>query len=163
MNCSIIFHSYSGKTRSVAEQIRRVCEGTMIEVAPRHPYTSLSVVPMGCFRALRGVGDPVLPEIIDVSGSDLIIIASPVWAGRPSPVINGAIHALTGFEGKRAFIIVTCGDEKSGKQALVSFRKSVEEKGIAVAGMAVLDKNHVDDEASLSDLVSDIRGAAGGA
>lgn len=161
MNSNIIFHSYSGKTKNVVEQVQRAIGGDITEVSPRKPYTSLSVVPAGCYRALRGVSDPVIPETIDVSESEIIVVASPVWAGRPSPVINGAISTLTGCQGKKAFIIVTCNNEKSGQQALIPFSKNLEERGLTIAGTAVIDRHHLDDTTSISDLIENIRSAGG--
>ena len=161
MNSSIIFHSHSGKTRTVVKQVQKEIGGEITEVKPKKPYTSLSVVPVGCYRAFRGVSDPVVPETIDVSGSDLIVVASPVWAGRPSPVINGAISTLTGCQGKKAFILVTCNNEKSGEEALIPFRKNIEERGLTVAGTAVLDRHHLDDATSISNLMEKIRSAGG--
>ena len=40
--------------------------------------------------------DPIEPAAIDVSGSDLIVIGTPVWAFKATPAINGAIAALIG-------------------------------------------------------------------
>ena len=161
MNSSIIFHSHSGKTGTVVKQIQNAIGGDITEVKPRKPYTSLSVVPVGCYRAFRGVSDPVIPETIDVSGSEMVVVASPVWAGRPSPVINGAIRTLTGCQGKKAFILVTCNNEKSGEEALIPFRKNLEDRGLTVAGTAVVDRLHLDDAPTISDLIKNIRSAGG--
>jgi multimeric flavodoxin WrbA len=161
MKVNIVFHSHSGKTKNIAEKIQQATGGSLTEVSPQKPYSSLTVVPVGCYRALRGVADPVIPDPIDVSGADLIVLASPVWAGRPSPVINGAVGALSGSRGKKAFIVVTCNDTKSGDEALIPFRKSLEAKGVAVTGAAVLDRHHVSDASTLSALISDIKSAGG--
>lgn len=159
MKSCIIYHSHSGKTKRVVEQVHQALGGVIIPVTPQKPYTSLSVVPVGCYRALRRSADPVTPRTIDVSDSDLIIIASPVWAGRPSPVINGAVAGITGIKEKKTFLIVTCNETKSGNDALIPFREILESKGCSVCGAAVLDRHHVTDSATISDLIGDIRSA----
>lgn len=157
MNIIIIYHSHSGKTKQVAEKIQKSLSGDSIEVTPQHPYSSVMVYPKGCYRAMKGEIDDVTPESIDVSGYDLVVMASPVWAGKPTPVINGAIRALSGCSDKQAFLVLTCGVEKSGQEAVPFFRKRVEEKGLLCAGEAVLDKKQVDDTGAIEELISSIR------
>jgi hypothetical protein len=36
------------------------------------------------------------PESIDISGFDLVVFGSPVWAFKPTPVIHAAIEGLKG-------------------------------------------------------------------
>ena len=158
----VIFYSYSGKTRDLAESIAAGTDADLIEVRPKKAYTSLSVVPVGCYRALKGGRDPIIPEMIDVSGYDLVIIGSPVWAGKPTPVINGAIGALTGSSGKTACLFVTCGAQVSGEEAAGVFRTRLQEAGLRVPGEAVFDKKGVQDKKLLESFVSVIKSASGG-
>lgn len=157
MKTAIIYHSHSGITRGVAEKIQESLDGEMIEVTPEKAYSSLTVVPKGCYRAMRGLKDPVIPKTIDVSGYDQIVLASPVWAGKPTPVINGAIEGLTGCQGKKVFAILTCGSAKSGKEAVAPFVESLNMKGLEVFGTAVLDRDGAVDPESIADVASKIR------
>jgi flavodoxin len=43
MPTCIIFHSYSGITRGIAEKIEKACGGSLIEVVPRKAYNKLTV------------------------------------------------------------------------------------------------------------------------
>jgi flavodoxin len=156
MKTGIIYHSHSGITRCIAEKIQKACGGTLIEVFPEHSYSSLSVVPKGCYRALRGISDPVVPTSVDVSGYDLIVLASPVWAGRSTPVINGAVDTLVGSTGKNVFIVFTCGDEKSGENAIPGMRLRAESKGMELCGTGILGKKQVNDEEAISRLIFQI-------
>ncbi|PKL60264.1 MAG: ArsR family transcriptional regulator [Methanomicrobiales archaeon HGW-Methanomicrobiales-4] len=161
MKIGIVYHSHSGITRGVAEKIQKAVQGDLIEVRPQRQYSSLTVVAKGCYRALRGLSDPVTPPAIDVSGYDLIVLASPVWAGRPTPVINGAIDSFTGYQGKKVFLMVTCKDAKSGEQAVEEFKSRIEGKGMIPVRAGVLDSHRVNDETSINDLITDIRSVAG--
>ncbi len=109
MKTIIVYHSYTGVTRTIAERIRTVCGGDLVEVRSREPYSKLTAYTLGTFRARGGKADAVEPASIDVSGYDRIVIGTPVWAWRATPVANGAVEALVGANGKSAVIFATCG------------------------------------------------------
>ena len=157
MKTAIIYHSHSGITRNVVEQLNKEISGEMIEVTPEKPYSSLMVVPKGCYRAGRGLSDDVQPGRIDLSEYDLVVIASPVWAGKPTPVINGAIDGLNHFEGKKTFALMTCGRADSGEKALGVFTQRLTDKGLNLVGSVVLDRNEVKSQDSISRIITDIR------
>jgi multimeric flavodoxin WrbA len=161
MKIGIVYHSHSGITRGVVEKIQQAVQGDLIEVRPQQKYSSLTVVAKGCYRALRGLSDLVTPPEIDVSGYDLIVLASPVWAGKPTPVMNGAIDALSGYQGKKVFVMVTCRDAKSGDQAILALNLRIEGKGMIPCGSCVLDSRQVSDDTCITDLINSIRSAEG--
>jgi DNA-binding transcriptional ArsR family regulator len=103
----VIFYSYSGITRKVAEGVRNASGCDLIEIRTKKPYTSFLVYTTGILRSRKGVCDIIEPVEIDVSGYDFLIIGTPVWAGKPTPAINGAVKALRGCEGKMAVIFST--------------------------------------------------------
>jgi len=100
MKICIIYHSYSGITRGIAERLKASCGGDLLEVKPRKDYNTLTAYTLGCRKAMNREADPVYPDSIDVSSYDLIVIGTPVWAWKATPVTNGAIAALKGCEGK---------------------------------------------------------------
>lgn len=159
MKTIIVYHSHSGKTKKVAEEVKKGLSGDIVEVTPKQAYSSLMVYPKGCYRAMKGEIDDIHPEKIDVSGYDMVVVASPVWAGKPTPVVNGAIKAFSGCPGKKAFIFLTCGSEKSGQEAVTPFKTRLEEKGLILSGEMVLDKNQVNDPEAIKHLISSIRSA----
>lgn len=159
MKTGIIYHSHSGITRNIAEKIHNSLAGSIIEVHPVQRYSSLSVIPKGCFRALKGASDTVTPSQIDVSEFDCIILGSPVWAGRQTPVMNGAVDALIHHQGKKVFIIITCNDQKSGQTAVASLSSRCIEKGLQVSGSIILDKKQAVGEGADSLVLSQLREA----
>jgi flavodoxin len=155
MKTCIIYHSYSGNTRSVAERVSAACEGTLIEVIS-HEYSSrLTAYTIGCYRAMKGMSDPIEPVTIDVSSCDLIVIGTPVWAGRATPAINAAVAALAGCEGKSAVIFATCGGMEG--ETLPILKKALEARGVAVAGEFVFDKIGVTDPDRINAMISAIK------
>ncbi|HOT02923.1 MAG TPA: flavodoxin [Methanolinea sp.] len=157
MNVCYIFHSYSGITRRVAERLRAACGGDCIEIVPRQRYSVLSAYTLGCMRARNRECDPIDPEVIDVSGYDLIVIGTPVWAFRATPAINAAIAALKGAEGKNALVFATCGGKPGETIPLV--REALEGKGARVIGEKVFMKGEVEDQKKIDDLARMVREA----
>ena len=157
MKTCIIFHSYSGITRSVAESLAASTGGELIGVTPKKAYSKLTAYTIGCMRARNGTCDPVDPDPIDVSGFDLVVIGTPVWAFRATPVVNGAVAALTGCSGKKAVIFATCGG-KDG-ETLPQLKKALGDKGLTVTGMMTFTKDNVADGAKRAELAGLVKAA----
>jgi flavodoxin len=160
MKICIIYHSFSGNTRNVAEHVFAACGGKLIEVNSYQPYSRFSAYTIGCYRAAKGMCDPIEPEIIDVSLDDLIVIGTPVWAGRATPVINAAVEALTGCEGKPAVIFATCGGME--RETLPLLKKSLEARGMTVIGEFVFDKTGITDQDRINSIITAINKAGSG-
>jgi flavodoxin len=158
MSRCIIFHSYSGKTRGVARKVRAACGGDLIEVKPRKKYNALTVYPLGGYRAMKGRKDPINMEKIDVAGYDMLVIGTPVWAWKPTPVINAAIAALKDCKGKKAVIYATCGGDAG--ETIGIMRKALEKKGVKVVGEMVFDKKTVRDGKKINELIVMVNAAA---
>ena len=157
-NC-IIYNSYSGNTRSVAESIHAALGGRLIEVTSREYSFRLTAYIIGCYRARKGLSDRIEPHIIDVSSDDLIIIGTPVWGGRATPAINAAVGALKGCEGRSAVIFATCGGKEG--ETLSLLKKALEDRGVMVTGQFVFDKTGIRDPEKIHAMIAAIQKAAG--
>jgi len=133
----VIFYSYSGITRGIAEGIGNASGCDLIEVKTKNPYSSFSVYTTGVLHSRKGACDPIEPEVIDVSGYDFLIIGTPVWAWKPSPAINAAVRALKGCEGKTAVIFTTCSNQPG--EALPILSKALSDRGVRVMAEISLD------------------------
>lgn len=155
MKTTTIFHSYSGITRRIAGRIQSSLGGDLIEVKPRQPYSRISAYTMGCLRARGEEAEPVDPPAIDLEGTDLIVIGTPVWAWKATPATNGAINALKNCEGKRAIIFATCGS--AAGETIPILKKALARKGVTVIGEHVFTRRDVNDEERVARIVSAIR------
>ena len=155
MKTCIIYNSYSGNTRSVAEAVHTACGGKLIEVTSKEYSSRLSAYTIGCYRAMKGICDPIEPAVIDVAADDLIVIGTPVWAGRATPAINAAVATLDGCAGKKAVIFATCGGKE--RETLPMLKKALEGKGVIVAGKFVFDKNGMNDPDRINAMISMIK------
>ena len=157
MKPSIIYHSYTGVTRGIAEKIQKACGGDLIEVKLKQNYSSITAYTLGCYRAMKEECDPIEPETIDVSSSDLIVIGTPVWAFKATPAINAAIAALRGCDGKKAVIFATCGS--SAKDTLPILKKALVAKGVAVVGEFVLTRKEIGEGQKVNILIDSVNKA----
>jgi len=157
MKTSIIYYSYSGITRGIAEKIQKSCGGDLVEVKSKENYSSITAYTLGCYRAMKEECDPIEPEIIDVSASDLIVIGTPVWAFKATPAINSAIKALKGCDGKKSVIFATCGS--SAKDTLPILKKALEAKGVAVVGQYILTRKEIGESQKITGLIDSVNAA----
>jgi flavodoxin len=157
MKTSIIYHSYSGITRGIAEQVQKACGGDLIEVKPKEDYSTLTAYSLGCYRAMKEECDPIEPETIDVSASDLIVIGTPVWAFKATPVTNAAIAVLKGCDGKKAVIFATCGS--SATDTLLIMKKALETKGVKVVGQFVVTRKEIGAASKINAIIDSVRAA----
>jgi flavodoxin len=152
MRTVIIYHSDSGNTQTVAEYLARQTGADLIRVRSTFPYTPLSRGVTGVRRALSGTPDPIEHTEIDVAEYDCVVVGSPVWAGHPTPVINGAVDRLRNCQGKAAVAFVTCCLVSGGAAGILS--KRLEARGMQVKGSMVVHGSQVTDYTSLNRLVT---------
>jgi len=153
----VIFYSYSGITRGVAEGIRNASGCDIIEVRTKRPYTSFSVYTTGVLRSRKGACDEIEPAAIDVSGYDFLIIGTPVWAWKPTPAINAAVRALVGCEGRMAVIFTTCSNQPG--EALSILSKALADRGVRVVAEISLDAEDTKNPDAGGELLRQIIGA----
>ena len=130
LKACVIFYSYTGVTRGIAEGIRNSSGCDLIEVKTQHEYSAFTAYTTGVLRSRKEACDPIIPKEIDVSQYDLLIFGTPVWAWKPAPAINAAVQALRGCEGKMAVTFVTCCDKPG--EALPILNKALTERGVDV-------------------------------
>jgi flavodoxin len=157
MKTSIVYTSYTGTTQGIAEQIQNTCGGDLIEIASRD-FLSRIVTFMARHSPGMKVRDSgTMPENIDLSGSDLVVIGTPVWGGKPVPAIRKAITRFRGCEGKPVVVFATCS-EKPGK-ALEVLVKDLAAKGMTVTGQFSLNKMEIADGTLVTALIAKVREA----
>lgn len=151
MSRCVIYHSHTGVTRSLAQKIKAACGADLIEVMPKKTYNRVSLYTLGMVRAIKGDKDPIEQKKIDVTGYDLLILGTPVWAGKPTPAFNSALTSLKGAEGKKAIVLTTCRNQPGQTAGIV--RKQLENMGIRVIGVFVFTEKDLADGQRLNELI----------
>jgi hypothetical protein len=143
MRTAVIYHSETGNTREVAEYLARQVGADLYPVRSTFPYNPLTRMVVGVRRSLCGTNDPVEPQHIDLGPYDCVAIGSPVWAGMPTPVINGAVAGFKNGQGKEAVIFMSCAGAPHGAARVLAGR--VAGKGMKVKGSVVFSGREVSD------------------
>lgn len=90
----ILYYSYGGNTRKIAENIQRDIGGDIEEIETVKPYTGSydSVVSQGQREVNSGYMPELKPLKSDLSTYDCIILGSPVWWYTFAPAMKSFLH-----------------------------------------------------------------------
>lgn len=157
MNLTIICASYTGTTYGIAEQIRNACGGEIIEIQSKDLLSRFVAFMARHSPGMKVRESGVMPDTIDLSGSDLVVIGTPVWGGKPVPAIRDALARCQGSQGKPVITFATCS-EKPGS-TLDVLAKDLAAKGMVVAGQFALTKKEIDDGTLVAALIAHIHEA----
>jgi flavodoxin len=155
MKTSVIYNSYTGNTRGIAEQIHEACGGDLVEVKSLQYSSRFTAYTIGCYRATKEECDRIEPASIDISASDCVVIGTPVWGRKATPAINGAVAALIGCEGKPVVIFATCGGKAGNTLPILA--KALAAKGMTVAGQFVFTREDTRDAERVNALISKVK------
>ena len=90
MKILVVYYSYEGNTRLVADQIKTFFQADMQELKPQadmHSHSFMKYVWGGKMAVMREI--PRLePLQFDPAGYDVIFIGTPIWAWNVTPAIN---------------------------------------------------------------------------
>ncbi len=109
MKALIAYYSFTGKTKSLCERLK-TNECDLYEIVEYGKKGFMQAF-LGCFKSLRGVPSKIEPVTVDLSAYDLIIVASPVWAGGIAPAAISFLFS-EGIKGKDVIIIANAGGEQ---------------------------------------------------
>ena len=94
MNTLIVYYSYSGHTKAIAEGLATAQGAALAEVRDAKRPGKFKAYSVGCLAALRGKAWPILPLSADFAACDHLVLLSPVWAGNPPPAVKAALALL---------------------------------------------------------------------
>ena len=152
MKLCIIYHSETGNTRHVAQYIASAFNANLIEVCDTASYFQLTRFLMRCKMARGEEKTTIAPASLDVSGYDLIVFGSPVWAFKPTPVIHAAIDELKGCMGKPAVAVSTHGGRPG--QTDETFKNWIEDRGMLPVAVTNIHQNDIENEKKIKELVA---------
>lgn len=119
MKSAIIYYSYSGNTKKVAE----ILAGSLSKSGPVEQVELIATDEsksffMQCRRAFYHLKATLNPVQVDLSAYDLICLGSPVWAFAPAPAINTYLDLCTGLAGKEVVLFTTYGSGTGNQRCL---------------------------------------------
>ncbi|MCL2226473.1 MAG: hypothetical protein FWB97_02445 [Oscillospiraceae bacterium] len=111
MKTLIIFYSYSGKTKAIAQELAIKESAELEEVKDRKCPHKLKAYTSGLLAAIRGRSWPIQPLSAEVAKYDRLVLLSPVWADNPPPAFNSVLGLLP--EGKTVAVKMISASGKS--------------------------------------------------
>ncbi len=110
MKSIIVYYSYGGNTRSIAEFIRENLNADICEIQTVIPYTGSynDIVTQGRQEVDNGFMPDLKPIAVDFSQYDIILLGSPVWWYTFAPAMNSFLHH-TDLSGKTIYPFATNG------------------------------------------------------
>lgn len=90
MKTLIVYYSYGGNTRRIAELIQKSIGGDLAEIRTVKPYTGsyMEVVDQGQKEVNKGFMPEIEPLSASIAGYDQIILGSPVWWYTFAPAVK---------------------------------------------------------------------------
>ena len=119
MKTLILFYSYSGNTRKIAQNKAEEIGADIEEIIEAKKPSVLAAFTIGCYRAIRGILSPILQLKSILSDYERIIIMSPVWAHHPAPAVYTAISRLpAGRQVEMVMVSANSGSQNSSKSTI---------------------------------------------
>lgn len=134
---AVVYFSRNGSTRLAAEILAGRIGAKLVELKELKGRRSFIIAG---FRAVtekhsRLSGNPWL----EAADCDTLILAAPVWAGRPNPAMNGFLDRAE-LSGKTVYLLTMQADPKQSRSAEVieHYTGRVRDTGGKVAGSLAL-------------------------
>ena len=113
MRIGVIYFSYEGNCRLIAEQINAVVQGDVLalQLEEHKPRKGLAKYVWGGRQVVLNQRPALKPYTFDSTAYDLIIIGTPVWAGSPAPALDAFLEQ-TRIAGKKLALFCCCAGGK---------------------------------------------------
>jgi len=132
MDTLVIYFSYTGKTKLLAERKAQELYADILPLTLKKRKGALWAYTAGCFAAMKRKTAELNDFVCDFSKYKKFIIAMPIWAGMPAPAMNNIVPLITA--GSEVELIFTSGSgdsKKSGKRYTNLFAVN----GVTVTGV----------------------------
>ena len=138
MNPLVVYYSYSGITRRLAEDIALITDGNLRELKPQKPYSFSynTAVKEAREEIEKGYCPPLLQGAEAIENTDVIFIGSPNWLKTFAPPVLSFLRAVD-LSGKTIIPFCTHGGGGFGRM-IEDYKKecknSIIKDGIALRG-----------------------------
>ena len=111
MKTIVIYYSFSGHSKALAEKYANELSLDIAQMKNRKLFGKLKAYTAGCFAAIRGKAWPIAIDI-NLSAYEHIILFAPVWASNVPPAVNSFIANLP--QGKTVSVKLVSASGHSG-------------------------------------------------
>lgn len=123
-NYIVVYYSWSGNSKSLAEDLAKLVDGKLVEIVPAVPYPDYSATAQRYKEELAAIEDAdIHPEIETTIESfenyDAVFLCYPLWGSRMSTPTQGFLHKhREKLSGKTLALI--CSTASSGIEQTVA-------------------------------------------
>lgn len=130
MRSVIVFYSFSGNTKKVADILNGYLkERGEVEALELKGLDESDKFLAQAARALWHKRAQLEPLNFDLSHYDLICFGTPVWAFGPAPAMNAYLDQCFGVEGKKIVLFTTYGSGTGNQRCLNYMQGLLAKKG----------------------------------
>lgn len=108
----VVFYSYTGNTKKLAEAKAKEKQAELLEVGKDIKPSRFMAYVAGSFGALRKKQEKIENITDKLNLYDEIIIMGPIWAGAPAPVVNSILASLPAKKQVSIFLVSGSGKSK---------------------------------------------------
>ena len=94
MKTLVIYYSYSGKTRKIANEIAMKEDADVVEIKDVKRIGKFRAYTSGCLAAMTSKAWPIQPIETDYAKYERLVLLAPVWAGNPPPAFHSFMEQL---------------------------------------------------------------------
>ena len=125
MKTAIVYYSYSGNTRKVAEVLAQALKDkSSVELIDLKALDESKSFFSQCRRAVVHTKGKIAQVNLDLSGYDLVCLGTPVWAFGPAPAINTYLEQCSGVQGKDVILFTTYGSG-AGRERCINYMQDI--------------------------------------
>ncbi|MGD9014417.1 MAG: flavodoxin [Candidatus Omnitrophota bacterium] len=150
MRAIIIYYSYSGNTKKIADCLANYLQGeNEVKVLRLETQDESTTFFIQAARALIHKKARVVHAESDLSNYDLICLGTPVWAFAPAPAMNTYLDICSGLLGRPVVIFTTYGSGIGVRRCFNYMQKILSTKGasdfrhLSIQQLKVNDKEFV--------------------
>lgn len=94
--CLVVYYSRTGMTQQIASKIASACHCDIEPIREPQSRQGLAGYLRSVYEALTGKMPDILPPAADPGAYDVVVLGTPVWAGRVSSPMRTYIHRYGG-------------------------------------------------------------------
>lgn len=127
-NSLVIYYSWLGNTKVVAEEIFKLTGGDIIRIEETKERKNGVGLATAAMSALFGIQSKIKPMDFEFEKYDHIFLGLQVWAGHSTPAINTFVNKAN-LHNKNVYLFVTKAEEKFPSMVIDSITKRIIKRG----------------------------------
>ena len=127
-NSLVVYYSWLGNTKVVAEEIVKHMGGDIIRIKENKERKNGAGLAASALEAAIGMKSDLKPMDFEFEKYDHIFLGAQVWAGRSTPAINAFVKNAN-LHNKSIYLFITKANDKVPEKVISSLTERIRKKG----------------------------------